>query len=88
MELLQAEAASRHYSRTGFLGVIMSKVSNQLVSLCKANLFARGGYDAYEVWGSPDNFAVRESLKHLHSALSECLALHKYYKVRDFNSYK
>ena len=82
---IQAEAASRHYSRTGFLGVIMSKVSNQLVTLCKANLFARGGYDAGEVWGTTDSQTDRESLKHLHTALSECLALHKYYKVGGLN---
>ena len=59
----------------------MSKVSNQLVTLCKANLFVRQGYEADEVWGQADSPADRESLKHLHSALTECLALHKFYKV-------
>ena len=60
----------------------MSKVSNQLVTLCKANLFVRQGYEAGEVWGQVDKPAERESLKHLHNALVECLALHKFYKVR------
>ena len=59
----------------------MSKVSNQLVTLCKANLFVRQGYEADEVWGQSDSPADRESLKHLHSALTECLSLHKFYKV-------
>ena len=59
----------------------MSKVSNQLVSLCKATLLVRQGYDNDCVWGSVEEVASRESLKSLHSVLTECLALFKHYKV-------
>ena len=81
----QWESASRHYSKSGFLGVILNRVTNQLVSLCRMVLLTNTDFNSEAIWGSDSSQPSKEELEAVVASLSECLALHKCYKVYILN---
>lgn len=48
----QMDSISRYYARTGFLGIVFTKITNQLVLACKEYIrnFTSNIYDEDELW--------------------------------------
>lgn len=48
----QMDSISRYYARTGFLGIVFTKITNQLVLACKEYIrnFTSNVYDEDELW--------------------------------------
>jgi dynein heavy chain len=46
------DSISRYYARTGFLGIVFTKITNQLVLACKEYIrnFTSNIYDEDELW--------------------------------------
>ncbi|XP_052089132.1 uncharacterized protein LOC127725852 isoform X10 [Mytilus californianus] len=57
----QMDSISRYYARTGFLGIVFTKITNQLVLACKEYIrnFTSNVYDEDELWGR-----IAEEIKH------------------------